>query len=169
MDGTRKTFKDIVNDEGVKPKSPFKEVAPPTRQPPSPRARAARESATASQKKTPPKEPEDLTKPWKKPGVQHNQMKNLRKGNVYPREECDLHGETIADAQDLLRGQIADCRAQGCPCMLVVCGRGLHSKDGRPILRPAVCKFLYDHSDVLACCEARTRDGGDGALYVLLK
>ena len=57
-------------------------------------------------------------------------------------------------------------------CVLLVHGRGLHSKDNIPILKQAVRSWLERGQiarAVLAFASARPCDGGVGAVYVLLR
>jgi DNA-nicking Smr family endonuclease len=56
--------------------------------------------------------------------------------------------------------------------VLVVHGRGLHSKDQIPILKESVQAWLSQGrlaKGVLAFSSARPADGGVGAVYVLLR
>ena len=56
--------------------------------------------------------------------------------------------------------------------MLVVTGRGLHSKDQLPVLKEGVQQWLTRGratKQVLGFCTARPKDGGAGAVYVLLR
>ncbi len=63
-------------------------------------------------------------------------------------------------------------RQQGKRCVLVVHGRGLHSKDQVPVLKDALKRWMGTARfarHVLAFATARPHDGGAGAVYVLLK
>ena len=56
--------------------------------------------------------------------------------------------------------------------MLLVHGRGLHSKDQVPVLKEALRSWLATARfgrHVLAFATARPADGGAGAIYVLLR
>ena len=56
--------------------------------------------------------------------------------------------------------------------MLVVHGRGLHSKDQVPVLKESLKRWMRTDRfarHVLAFSTARPHDGGAGAVYVLLK
>ena len=56
--------------------------------------------------------------------------------------------------------------------MLIVHGRGLHSKDQIPVLKDALRSWLERGPvarAVLAFTTARPHDGGAGAVYVLLR
>ena len=56
--------------------------------------------------------------------------------------------------------------------MLVVTGRGLHSKDQVSVLKDALKRWMATgrfSRHVLAFATARPHDGGAGAVYVLLR
>jgi DNA-nicking Smr family endonuclease len=56
--------------------------------------------------------------------------------------------------------------------VLVVHGRGLHSKDQVPVLKEALKRWMQTARfarHVLAFTSARPPDGGTGAVYVLLR
>ena len=56
--------------------------------------------------------------------------------------------------------------------MLVIHGRGHNSPAGLPVLREQMSRWLTRGAtgkSVLAFCTARPKDGGGGALYVLLR
>jgi DNA-nicking Smr family endonuclease len=67
---------------------------------------------------------------------------------------------------------LREARNQGKRCVLVVHGRGLHSKDQLPVLKDALRNWLASARfgrHVLAFASARQVDGGAGAIYVLLR
>ena len=75
-------------------------------------------------------------------------------------------------AYDELESFLSRSRQAGKRCVLVVHGRGLHSKDQMPVLKDALKRWMStarfaDH--VLAFATARPHDGGLGAVYVLLR
>ena len=53
--------------------------------------------------------------------------------------------------------------------MLVIHGKGMNSPGGEAVLRKLTRHWLTQRSDVLAYCDAIPRDGGKGAVLVLLK
>ena len=60
----------------------------------------------------------------------------------------------------------------GWRCVLIVHGRGLHSKDQVPVLKAQLKTWLNQKrigQMVLAFATARPQDGGAGAVYVLLR
>ena len=75
----------------------------------------------------------------------------------------DLHGLTQAAAFDTLRRFIEQSRRQDKRCLLVITG-----KSG--VLRREAPRWLEQMQPaVLSVASAEPRDGGDGALYVLLR
>ena len=67
---------------------------------------------------------------------------------------------------------LRQARAAGKRCVLIVHGRGLHSRDQLPVLKEALRGWLATHRlarHVLAFATARPADGGGGAVYVLLR
>ena len=100
-----------------------------------------------------------------------NEFRRLRQGKskLRPGQEHDVHGETRATIADKLDKILEGAVLRKREVILIVCGRGHHSKDGRPILRPAIGEHLRGHRSVRAYTLAQKKHGGDGAYYVLLK
>lgn len=106
------------------------------------------------------------------PGLDPRILKKLRKGAFSIRAHLDLHGMFKEEARVALSNFVSQAQLRGHRCVLVVHGRGLHSKDQQPVLKEAVVNWLGRSSlrkQVLAFCSARPYDGGAGALYVLLR
>jgi DNA-nicking Smr family endonuclease len=82
-----------------------------------------------------------------------------------------LHGMTQNEAHRALVSFMADAQAEGKRCVLVVTGRGRLSEGGG-VLRNQTPNWLNApaiRSRLLAFATAQPRDGGSGALYVLLR
>lgn len=104
-----------------------------------------------------------------RPGVRDQVLRRLRRG-LYPVEdELDLHGQSQANARDLLAEFITLCRHAGCRCVRIIHGKGYRSGARGPVLKSAVNEWLRRHPEVLAFTSARAIDGGTGAVYVLLR
>lgn len=102
------------------------------------------------------------------PGV----MRKLRGGDFTTQAQLDLHGLTREEAKPALEAFIQRSRISGHRCVLVVTGRGLHSKDQIPVLKEGVQQWLTRGrvaKQVLGFCSAKPKDGGSGAIYVLLR
>jgi DNA-nicking Smr family endonuclease len=98
-------------------------------------------------------------------------MQDLERGRVVPRRELDLHRQSAAGARQILDLEIPRARKDGVLCLLVVCGRGMHSAPEGPVLPDVVIERLSEEleSDVLAFTTAPRKWGGQGALIVCLR
>lgn len=105
-------------------------------------------------------------------GFDPNVMKKLRAGDFSVQAQLDLHGLTRDEAKKRLDAFIQKSCIDGHRCVLVITGRGLHSDDQIPVLKEGVQQWLSrgkQSKQVLAFCTARPKDGGAGAVYVLLR
>ncbi len=101
-------------------------------------------------------------------GLQHNVLKKLRQGK-YPMEHMlDLHGLTVAEASGELLEFLGECEAAGVRHAIIIHGKGFRSRD-KPVIKPMVNRWLRSVDNVLAFHSAQPKDGGNGAIYVLLK
>jgi DNA-nicking Smr family endonuclease len=99
-------------------------------------------------------------------------VRRLRRGEFSVQGHLDLHGQSRAEAKDEVDRFLRRSREQGKRCVLLVHGRGLHSKDQVPVLKDALRTWLATARfgrHVLAFATARPQDGGAGAVYVLLR
>ena len=95
--------------------------------------------------------------------------RRLAQGQQPIEARLDLHGLTAGQAERRLAGFITNAEADGCRCVLVITGKGAN---GNGVLRRLVPLWLKTpplSSRVLAISAARQADGGDGALYVMLR
>lgn len=105
-------------------------------------------------------------------GFDDNVRKKLKAGTFALDATLDLHGLKRDEAKPVLERFIQDSRVAGRRCVLVITGRGLHSDDQVPVLKSAVQEWLTHGRparQVLAFCSAQQKDGGAGAVYVLLR
>lgn len=105
-------------------------------------------------------------------GLDARILKRLRRGDYAFQAYLDLHGLTRSEAREELEAFVEGSRRKGHRCVLVVHGRGLHSKDHIPVLKESVQLWLSRGrigQQVLAFTSARPHDGGVGAVYVLLR
>jgi DNA-nicking Smr family endonuclease len=105
-------------------------------------------------------------------GVSHDIVRKLRRGEFAVQGHVDLHGLTREEAKREVEAFLRSSRSGGKRCVLVVHGRGLHSKDQLPVLKDALRTWLSTarfSRHVLAFATARPADGGAGAIYVLLR
>ena len=102
-------------------------------------------------------------------GVQHKTIKRLKRGAFGIDEKIDLHGLNKQEAQELLYEFLTEQVSQQHRCLLIVHGKGMGSLNSRPVLKNLVFNLLKNEPSVLAFSSAQARDGGTGALYVLLR
>ncbi len=104
-----------------------------------------------------------------RPGLSRTVLRDLRRGRWAIQDHIDLHGLNRHDAHQAVGRFVADAAAGGKRCLRIVHGRG-HGSPGREgILRHLVRGWLSRSKHVLAFCHAPACDGGEGALWVLLK
>ena len=101
-------------------------------------------------------------------GLQHKVLKKLRQGKNPIEHALDLHGLTVKQARNELLEFLGECKAAGVSHAIIVHGKGFRSKD-KPIIKPMVNRWLRSVDNVLAFHSALPKDGGNGAVYVLLK
>ena len=105
-------------------------------------------------------------------GLDHHLVRKLRRGEFAVQGHVDLHGMTRDEAKRAIEAFLRSSRNAGKRCILVVHGRGLHSKDQLPVLKEALRTWLSTARfarHVLAFATAQPADGGAGAIYVLLR
>lgn len=103
--------------------------------------------------------------------VDNRTLQRLKRGQIRPEGRLDLHGMTLAAAHGALAGFIARARARNMRCVIVITGTGRYREGGGALRAEApgwlAAPALRPH--VIAFAPARPADGGDGALYVLLR
>jgi DNA-nicking Smr family endonuclease len=106
------------------------------------------------------------------PGTDRNLLRALRRGDFSLQGRLDLHGMTQVQAKDAVERFLTESHRARRRCVLIVHGRGLHSKDQIPVLKAQLKGWLSQKrigQQVLAFASARPQDGGAGAVYVLLR
>ncbi len=103
------------------------------------------------------------------PGVQKNVLKKLRKGFFGVAASIDLHGLTSLEANQQLSKFLFFSVEDGSRCVHIIHGKGYRSPNNNPILKNDINVWLRQHKDVLAFCSTPPKDGGTGAVFVLLK
>ncbi len=104
-------------------------------------------------------------------GVDKRTVDRLRRGQIAIEAEIDLHGHTQEAAHRALQAFIIGQAEAGRRCVRVVTGKGAF-REGGGVLKIAVPRWLNEaplRERVLAFSHARRDDGGEGALYVLLR
>ncbi|MGO8917065.1 MAG: Smr/MutS family protein [Stellaceae bacterium] len=99
------------------------------------------------------------------PGLDRRSAERLRRGRRAIEARLDLHGMTQDEAHRALATFVARAHASDKRCLLLITG-----KSG--VLRAAVPRWLNEapnRSRLLAFSPAQPKDGGAGALYLLLR
>jgi DNA-nicking Smr family endonuclease len=99
-------------------------------------------------------------------------VRNLRRGRMPIDARLDLHGMTVPEARAQVELFLRTMRARSERCVLVIHGKGEHSPLGSGILRGEISAWLSQGSSsehVAAFATAQRDDGGEGAVYILLR
>lgn len=104
-----------------------------------------------------------------KDGLSHKIIQQLKRGHLHCEEELDLHLLTIAQAEQILHDFLLLCYQRNKRWVRIIHGKGSSNLSSYPILKNQVNSWLRAHPFVLAFSSAQNKDGGTGAVYVLLK
>jgi DNA-nicking Smr family endonuclease len=103
-----------------------------------------------------------------RPDMAPKVLKDLRRGRWVVQAHLDLHGLQRDEARHQVARFLAACQHHNQRCVRIVHGKG-HGSPGRvPVLKRLVLSWLTQRQEVLAYCQARTIEGGAGAVIVLL-
>jgi DNA-nicking Smr family endonuclease len=105
---------------------------------------------------------------WRRDGLPKAWLRDLRRGRWVTQGKLDLHGMNRDEARHAVVTFLRECRNRGHRCVRIVHGKGLSSPGREPVLKKLVLGWLTQRSEVLAFCQARTVEGGAGAVLVLL-
>jgi DNA-nicking Smr family endonuclease len=99
-------------------------------------------------------------------------VRRLRRGLLPIDARIDLHGLGSREARAQLELFLRTMRARGEKCVLVIHGKGEHSPRGAGVLRGEIAAWLSQGASsehVSAFATAKDSDGGEGAVYVLVR
>jgi DNA-nicking Smr family endonuclease len=99
-------------------------------------------------------------------------LPNLRNGLYSIQGQIDLHGFNRVEAQIAVEDYIIRMSRFRACCIKIIHGRGINSSTNRALLKEGLQRFLATRKMsryVVAYASAQSRDGGVGAVYVLLK
>jgi len=102
-------------------------------------------------------------------GIQTATLQKLRRGQFPVEATLDLHGFTKDEASRQLQRFLLQSLAVGRRSVRIVHGKGQGSPGQSPILKSKINQWLRENPSILAFCSARPRDGGAGAVDVLLR
>lgn len=121
----------------------------------------------------PPPVPKPVAPPLERgkvAGVDKRQAERLKRGKTEIESRIDLHGMTLENAHRRLSDFLEDAQDAGKRAVLVVTGKGV--REGTGVIRAQVPRWLNEprlRPLVLAYEYAQPKDGGMGALYILLR
>jgi len=125
----------------------------------------------------PPPDPRPAPRPSPSPlalgavaDIDRRTAQRFTRGDMAIDGRIDLHGLTLDQAHGSLVAFMRGASARGARCVIVVTGKGKDQSIGK--IRREVPHWLNQAAlrpMILAISEARPRQGGAGALYVLLK
>lgn len=96
-------------------------------------------------------------------------LRHLKKERWAIVSSIDLHGATLDQARLRLAYFLQHSLAENYKCVRVVHGIGYGSKDSGPVLPTAVRRWLTQFDFVLAYTDCSPREGGKGAVKMLLR
>jgi len=174
-DNDNHLFRKMMSD--VKPlshkKSAEKYIPPNNKTPPPPQKRTGNIQNTTTTDFIPRDYVPDVAPEeslfFSRDGLQHRLLRQFRQGNIRPEARLDLHGCTLTEAAALLAIFLSNAQNNQQRCVCVIHGKGHGSTEGRPVLKAQVNQWLRDIPSVLAFSSAQAKDGGMGAVYVLLR
>lgn len=105
---------------------------------------------------------------FSRPGLQRRRIKQLIDGKILQSACLDLHRMTVAQARLAVMSFLMDSRKQAYRCVRIIHGKGQLSRSGAK-LKNHLNFWLQQISWILAFCSAQAKDGGTGAVYVLLR
>ena len=111
----------------------------------------------------------EATLSYRQAGVQKKSCDDLGRGKSSWQARIDLHHYTAGEAMAAIDRFIEEAVIEGLRVLLVIHGKGSMSRHDKPILKNMLAQHLRQSSNVIAYHSAKPRDGGSGALYVLLK
>lgn len=149
-------------------------VHEPPRPAPRPRQREHDEAAAIAESLHGPLAVDDLldlddADVFLRDGLPRTVLRDLRSGRWAIQGHLDLHGLNRHEAHAAVGDFLATALLDGKRCLRIVHGRGRGSPGREGVLRRLVKAWLARRQDVLAFCQAPPRDGGEGALWLLLR
>ena len=167
-------WKAVTKDVKPLKRGPAPRTAPepePTATPPKAKKAAKPRGPASVRRPAPPAPPRRELSHGQAPDLDKRSLERLRRGQIPIEAEIDLHGHTLEAAHRVLNAFIAGHAAAGRRCVRVITGKGSF-REGGGVLKTEVPRWLNEpplHDSILAFTHARRDDGGEGALYVLLR
>lgn len=101
-------------------------------------------------------------------GFPNKRLRELKQGEIPWEARLDLHGFRGDEARDALFSFIKRQAENNARCLLIIHGKGGHL-GAAPVIKNLINRWLPQFDEVIAYHSALAKDGGHGAVYVLLK
>ncbi|WP_017525942.1 Smr/MutS family protein [Pusillimonas noertemannii] len=172
----RALFRQAV--KSVQPLTPSnRAVLPPVPVAPDRILKERRQAASGTEAPAPAPVSDHYASPLLAPDASHfvqaghgpDLLKGLARGKWPIGASLDLHGANLDEARQRLDGFLRSCLQHGVRCVRIVHGKGYGSKNNAPVLKDTARRWLTQLDDVMAYTECAERDGGSGAVLVLLR
>jgi DNA-nicking Smr family endonuclease len=124
------------------------------------------------QSKTVISSPPQAEEPWvlRADGISRERLRSLASGRPPVEQTLDLHGATRNEALGLLEEWFGHAVCKQLRVVCIIHGRGLHSAEGKAVLKEAVYQWLRSGPIAHAVLAAIPQpDSGGGACLVLLR
>ncbi|MDI1351513.1 MAG: Smr/MutS family protein [bacterium] len=102
------------------------------------------------------------------PSLPTKRFRALKNGQIPWEGRLDMHGLKAEEARNALCHFIEKQAQADKRCVLIIHGKGGH-EGAPPVVKNLVNRWLPQLEEVLAFHSAQAKDGGHGAVYVLLK
>ncbi|NYT67889.1 Smr/MutS family protein [Pusillimonas noertemannii] len=164
--------------KSVQPLAPSnRAVLPPVPAAPDRILKERRQAASGTEAPAPAPVSDHYASPLLAPDASHfvqaghgpDLLKGLARGKWPASATLDLHGANLDEARLRLDGFLRSCLQHGVRCVRIVHGKGYGSKNNAPVLKDTARRWLTQLDDVMAYTECDERDGGSGAVLVLLR
>lgn len=106
---------------------------------------------------------------YAQPGVRAKETNALKKGNFKLDAELDLHGFTRDQAEIKILQFLKECMQYQCRYIRIIHGKGYNSGERFPVIKNTTYQVLKANNNVIAFHSAAEKDGGVGAINILLK
>lgn len=113
--------------------------------------------------------PGDVPPEYTRNGVSRQSLRKLKRGTWPVQDNLDLHGSNRSVARKLLQEFLHEAINHEMRCVLVIHGKGINSLSGESVLKTLTRHWLSQHPNVLGYCDAMPKQGGSGAVLILLK
>ncbi len=103
-------------------------------------------------------------------GIDRNSDKKLSRGEYKIDYRLDLHGETLETAYNKVKSLFELALLNEYRCLLIITGKGLRSNN--ITIKESIVKWFKEpffSNNIIKYIDANKKDGGSGALYILLK